>query len=56
MVQNLHDTIIDFKNRYGVGRAIAAPQIGVFKRWIGILSRIIFNMRNLIDRMYAKVL
>jgi len=32
VVQDLHDTLLDFRNRYGAGRAIAAPQIGVAKR------------------------
>ncbi len=32
VVQDLHDTLMDFRNRYGAGRAIAAPQIGVAKR------------------------
>lgn len=34
VVHDLHDTLIDFRKKYGVGRAIAAPQIGVFKRLI----------------------
>ena len=34
VVNDLHDTLMDFKHRYGVGRAIAAPQIGVMKRMI----------------------
>lgn len=34
IVDDLHDTLIDFRKRYGAGRAIAAPQIGVFKRII----------------------
>jgi peptide deformylase len=29
---DLHDTMMDFRRRYGAGRAIAAPQIGVMKR------------------------
>lgn len=33
-VSDLHDTLMDFRNRHGAGRAIAAPQIGVFKRLI----------------------
>ncbi len=33
-VQDLHDTLLDFKSKYDAGRAIAAPQIGVFKRMI----------------------
>ena len=32
LVRDLHDTLTDFRNRYGAGRAIAAPQIGVMKR------------------------
>ncbi len=31
---DLQDTMRDFRKRYGAGRAIAAPQIGVFKRVI----------------------
>lgn len=31
---DLHDTLMGFRSRYGVGRAIAAPQIGVKKRVI----------------------
>ena len=34
VVNDLHDTLMDFKKRYGAGRAIAAPQIGVMKRLI----------------------
>ena len=33
-VQDLHDTLLDFRERHGAGRAIAAPQIGVPKRLI----------------------
>lgn len=32
VVRDLHDTLIDFRKKYHAGRAIAAPQIGVFKR------------------------
>ena len=32
VIQDLHDTLFDFRRKYGVGRAIAAPQIGVMKR------------------------
>jgi peptide deformylase len=34
VVTDLHDTMMDFRRRYGCGRAIAAPQIGVFKRLV----------------------
>ena len=33
-VSDLHDTLIDFRKKYNAGRAIAAPQIGIFKRLI----------------------
>lgn len=32
--QDLHDTLLDYRARYGAGRAIAAPQIGDFRRVI----------------------
>jgi peptide deformylase len=31
---DLHDTLIAFRKQYGIGRAIAAPQIGIKKRII----------------------
>ena len=34
IVDDLHDTLMDFRNNYNIGRAIAAPQIGVMKRII----------------------
>jgi peptide deformylase len=34
LVRDLHDTLFDFRSRYGAGRAIAAPQIGVMKRLV----------------------
>ncbi len=34
VVQDLHDTLFAFRERYGAGRAIAAPQIGVMKRLV----------------------
>ncbi len=32
VVEDLHDTLMNFKKIHGAGRAIAAPQIGVMKR------------------------
>lgn len=32
VVDDLHDTLIDYRRVHGVGRAIAAPQIGIKKR------------------------
>lgn len=34
VIQDLHDTLLDFRKRYNSGRAIAAPQIGVMKRMV----------------------
>lgn len=34
LVNDLHDTLMDYRKRYGAGRAIAAPQIGSQKRLI----------------------
>ncbi|PKM90976.1 MAG: formylmethionine deformylase [Firmicutes bacterium HGW-Firmicutes-12] len=34
VIQDLHDTLMDFRKKHGVGRAIAAPQIGIMKRLI----------------------
>lgn len=34
VINDLHDTMMDFRNTYHCGRAIAAPQIGVMKRLI----------------------
>jgi peptide deformylase len=34
VVSDMHDTLMDYRRRHGVGRAIAAPQVGVSKRLI----------------------
>ena len=34
LIEDLHDTLMNFKKRFAVGRAIASPQIGVMKRLI----------------------
>lgn len=36
-VRDLHDTLLDYRAKYGAGRAVAAPQIGVRKRLIYML-------------------
>jgi peptide deformylase len=49
IIRDLEDTLADFKEKYGFGRGIAAPQIGVLKRIIFIdfpkekISRLIIN-------------
>ncbi len=44
IVDDLHDTLFDFRNKYNAGRAIAAPQIGYMKRlvYMNIDNPIIF--------------
>lgn len=37
-VRDLHDTLLDYRKTYGAGRAIAAPQIGVKKRLLYMLT------------------
>ncbi|WP_352400230.1 peptide deformylase [Anaerotignum sp.] len=32
IIEDLHDTLLAFRQKYGAGRAIAAPQIGIQKR------------------------
>ena len=55
-VQDLHDTMMDFREKYGAGRAIAAPQIGVMKRiiYMHIDSPVVFlnpTLKNLSEDM-----
>ena len=33
-IQIMHNALMEFRELYGAGRAVAAPQIGVFKRFI----------------------
>ena len=52
IVNDLHDTLIDFREKYGAGRAIAAPQIGVMKRliYMYIDSPVVFINPALMDK------
>ncbi|UCD63731.1 MAG: peptide deformylase [Candidatus Zixiibacteriota bacterium] len=34
VIADMHDTVMDFRIKHGFGRAIAAPQIGLFKRLV----------------------
>ena len=34
VIEDMHDTLMDFRSRYKAGRAMAAPQIGVMKRLV----------------------
>lgn len=37
-ITDLHDTLLDYRRTYGAGRAIAAPQIGIRKRLLYMLT------------------
>lgn len=52
VVDDLHDTLMDFRDKYNAGRAIAAPQIGVMKRliYMHIGTPVIFINPRLIDK------
>ncbi len=52
VVEDLHDTLLDCRERYGVGRAIAAPQIGVKKRlvYMHIDNPVVF-LNPVLDRL-----
>jgi peptide deformylase len=52
VVLDLHDTMMNFRKVYGVGRAIAAPQIGVMKRvlYMNIDEPIAFINPELVDK------
>lgn len=52
VVNDLHDTLMDFRKKYGAGRAIAAPQIGVMKRliYMYIDSPVVFINPALMDK------
>lgn len=52
IVVDLHDTMMNFRKTYGVGRAIAAPQIGIMKRilYMNIDQPIAFINPILVDR------
>lgn len=60
IVQDLHDTLVDFKSTYKAGRAIAAPQIGIQKRllYMYIDKPVVFINPRLVfdDNVKMKVL
>ena len=58
VVNDLHDTLMDFRKQYGAGRAIAAPQIGVMKRLIYMLidSPVVFINPALIHKSQEMML
>ncbi|MHA3962990.1 MAG: peptide deformylase [Candidatus Thorarchaeota archaeon SMTZ1-45] len=57
IVDDLHDTMMEFRRKYSVGRAIAAPQIGIMKRiiYMHIDSPTVFinpTLMNLSDELF----
>jgi len=58
IVSDLHDTLMYFRSKYSVGRAIAAPQIGVMKRLIYMCidnSTTVFINPGLCDQSQEKI-
>lgn len=57
VVDDLHDTMMDFRQRFGYGRAIAAPQIGVTKRlvYMHIDKPVVFVNPVIVDAGSEKV-
>ena len=56
IVQDLHDTMMNFRRVYKAGRAIASPQIGVMKRiiYMNVDTPLVFlnpTLKNLSDEM-----
>lgn len=56
IIQDLHDTMMEFRKKHGVGRAIAAPQIAVMKRiiYMHIDEPMVFlnpTLKNLSDEL-----
>lgn len=55
VVQDMFDTLFDFRARYGAGRAIAAPQIGVTKRLITMhIERPVVFINPVLDQLSAE--
>jgi peptide deformylase len=57
VIQDLHDTLLDFRARYGAGRAIAAPQIGVMQRLVYLhVERPAVFLNPVLDRQSAETM
>lgn len=53
-IEDLHDTLMDFRNKYNAGRAIAAPQIGFMKRVVYMnIDKPVILINPVIDIMSA---
>jgi len=51
VVEDLHDTLMECRQRLGAGRAIAAPQIGVMKRLVYMhIDRPVVFVNPVLDR------
>lgn len=52
VINDLHDTMMEFRRKYNAGRAIAAPQIGVMKRlvYMHITEPVVF-IKPVLDQM-----
>jgi peptide deformylase len=55
VVADLHDTLMQFREEYGAGRAIAAPQIGCMKRLVYMcIDEPVVLINPVIDRKSEK--
>jgi peptide deformylase len=57
VVEDLHDTLMDFRKRYDCGRAIAAPQIGILKQliYMNIDKPVVFINPKILYRSRQKI-
>ena len=57
VVQDMHDTLMDFRKKYNSGRAIAAPQIGIMKRlvYMHLQSPVVF-INPILDNFTKKTI
>ena len=57
VVGDLHDTMMDFRNKYNAGRAIAAPQIGVARRLVYMhIDKPIVFINPVLDLMSSEMI
>ena len=52
VINDLHDTLLDIRERCGIGRAIAAPQIGIKKRiiYMNIDGPVVFINPEIVEK------
>ncbi len=57
VIADLHDTMMEFRRTHGVGRAIAAPQIGVAKRVVCMhIDEPVVLINPILDKMGSEMI